>query len=114
MAPGSVHSLGCSSFGVSVSRVSPASSSSAAGKSPFPSLSAPVATNPGLGALSHRCDPCPGGVAEARVEKQQLQQRALFVEMKPCVRPCRCLGLHAPLPCLEMNSRANQANETVQ
>lgn len=29
------------------------------------------------------------------------------------MRPCRCLGLHALLPCLEMNSRANQANETV-
>lgn len=47
MAPVSVHSLGCSSFGVSVTHASPDYSSSAAVKSSFPSLSAPVATSPG-------------------------------------------------------------------
>lgn len=77
MAPDLVHSLGCSSSGVSATHISPAYSSSAAAKSSFPSLSAP-----GLGALCPRCAPCPGE-AKPRAEKQQLQQRALFVKMKP-------------------------------
>lgn len=80
MAPVSVHSLGISlqsSFGVSVTRASPDCSSGTAGKLSFPSLSLllwPPA--PGLGAMSR-------GAAEPRAEKQQLQQRTLFVKMKP-------------------------------
>lgn len=60
MAPDSVHSLGCSSFGVSATHISPAYSSSAAAKPSFPSLSAPVATSPGW-VPCPRCAPCPGG-----------------------------------------------------
>lgn len=82
MAPVSVYRLGCSSFGVSVTYASPDYSSSAAVRSSFPSLSAPMATSPRLGVLPCGWDPAQG-VAEPRAEKQQLQQRALFVKMKP-------------------------------
>ena len=45
------------------------------------SLSAPAAASPGPGGRI-LWDPCPGA-AEPRAENQQLQQRALFVKMKP-------------------------------
>lgn len=95
MAPVSVYSLGCSSFGVSVTYASPDYSSSTAVKLSFPSLSAPVATSPGLGVLSHGWDPA-RGVAEPQAEKQQLQQKSLVCEDEACV--CVRAGVSACMP----------------
>lgn len=79
MAPVSVHSLGCSSFGVSVTC------------QPYlfqqqnhPSLLSLLLWPPAPGWVPCATGvTCAQGVAEPWAEKQQLQQRALFVKMKP-------------------------------
>lgn len=84
MALVSVHSPGgllAAQFGVPARHASPSSVPAVLQESRPSLLSLLLGRQPGVGVLSHGTPA--QGAAEPRAEKQQLQQRALFVKMKP-------------------------------